>query len=226
MEEKISLKIIWFLVSFLLCFIFILLMKISYSKTKDPSLIYFLYYFMASGFISMAIIGKENTKIDILQRSGLSLIISVILLVPLHQATAPIMNVIMSIMGYRSNAEEAIFVDDDAAHKLTNVLSLYNKKLSACSIMIGPQRMWRLENGVITLQGIGEKIYIHIPNLPSQSFQAKQVLTLPSKGLNDCQFPQRITTNAPHKVPIDTAHQASFHEPHIGFPDDPPPKKN
>ncbi|WP_018981240.1 hypothetical protein [Saccharibacter floricola] len=154
---------------------------------KGGELSYFFGYIFCAGFVCWLIMDSPNKHWEILlKRSAIAIMVAIAMLAVLPQAFSPFMNVIVSILEYRSKGSEAILVDDDAYQQLNALTAPYNQKPKACLVMIGSQKMWHLQDGTIILQGIGKQTYVSVGSaLPPQPFLPSQVMALPLEGLRE-----------------------------------------
>ncbi|MBS1101691.1 hypothetical protein JK202_01450 [Gluconobacter sp. Dm-62] len=171
------------------CFLlFGILVACSVAGVLDHDIAYLFGYFMIVGFITMAIIDPPDGKwVTAGKLSWVAAMAAIGMLAAMPHTLSPLMNLVMSVMEYRSSGSEAVIVDDDAYQQLVNRLGLYGRKPDACAIKLGTRPMWYLTHGQVVLRGIGNKTLITAdPTLSVLSLQPTQVITLPRHGLKNC----------------------------------------
>lgn len=147
-------------------------------------LFYVLGYIFCAGCVFWLMLDSPDKDWAILlKRGAIAVIVAIAILSLLPQGFPTFMNIIVSILEYRSKDSEAILVDDSAYQRLNALTTLYNQKPKACLVMISSQKMWHLREGTIILQGIGKQTYVSVgATLPPQPFLPSQVMALPLEG--------------------------------------------
>ena len=168
-----------FLLSFLL---FLAVFSISILRVlklhDDSTIATFLYFFTASFAILPAF---DLVSVSLRFRTATCLMITFLGLAILHHTSPHVFALPMQSMGFRSQPDALIFVDDDAHNTLLEQSQEAGLTLDFQQVHSIGKKRWRLYHATVVWMGVGKSVFLR----HSMSFETQPpTLTIPAEDIS------------------------------------------
>ena len=176
-------------VSFIVFAFIALLAWAAMHRSGDPAPLYLLCYFVLTGFIMSAVIDPvDGSRRTFRRLLPLAALLPFAMLLVVHSAIIPLLNLCMSTMNFRSEPSDLVLVDDAAYRQFEDTTAPIDLDQGVCPMQVGQRTMWYLRGSVVVWTGFGDYTLISAgrSGLAPLRLAPDQVVILRRQGMPSC----------------------------------------